>query len=48
MAAEYALTAVALLNFGRNPPLGERAFVRWALFADWAFRAYCEKEKKAK
>ena len=34
MVAEYALTADALLNFGRNPPSGERAFVRWASFAD--------------
>ena len=34
MAAEYALTADALLNFGRDPPSGERAFVRWASFAD--------------
>ena len=34
MAAEYSLTADALLNFGRNPPSGERAFVRWASFAD--------------
>ena len=32
--AEYSLTAEALLSFGRNPPQRERAFVRWAAFAD--------------
>ena len=32
--AEYSLTAETLLSFGRNPPSGDRAFVRWAAFAD--------------
>ena len=32
--AEYSLTAESLLSFGRNPPQCERAFARWAAFAD--------------
>ena len=32
--AEYALIAESLLSFGRNPPSNERAFARWAAFAD--------------
>lgn len=32
--AEYSLTAESLLAFGRNPPQSERAFARWAAFAD--------------
>ena len=34
MVAEYALTAGALLDFGRNTPSCDRDFVRWASFAD--------------